>query len=186
MTDLKKMTMSELIARHNELAGDLTMGIVTEFKTLAAARAAVQSLENKMTEEANTVVDGMTPTNNTTVTAPAGDAGKYNSSGKRGPNQGVGAFAKELIVKGMDNKATLEAVRAKFPNAKTTTGCIAYYRTALAKVGKAVPPTGEELRVKAKILLAQAELADEAAAAASAASQAAAEAASTEAAAATA
>ena len=74
MTDLKKMTMSELIARYNELSTTP----VTEFKTLAAARAAVQSLENKMTEEANTVVDGMTPTNNTTVTAPAGDAGKYN------------------------------------------------------------------------------------------------------------
>ena len=160
MTDLKKMTMSELLARYNKLAGDLGQDAVTEFKNLAAARTAVETLEKKMERALNpsTVTDGMTPTG--TTSNPAVDAGKYNSSGKRGPNQGVGAYAKELIVKGMDNKSALAAVQAKFPNAKTTTGCIAYYRTALSKAGKAVPPTGDELRAKAEALLEQALLAD--------------------------
>jgi len=164
MTDLKKMTMSELLARYNKLAGDLGQDAVTEFKNLAAARTAVETLEKKMERALNpsTVTDGMTPTGTTANPA----AAKYNSSGKRGPNQGVGAYAKELIVKGMDNKSALTAVLAKFPNAKTTTNCIGYYRTALTKAGKAVPPTGDELRAKAEALLAQAKLADEAHAAA--------------------
>ena len=158
MTDGKKLSMSELIAKYNELATAKGLASVTEFKNLAAARAAVQTLENKMTETANPVDAGVT----------ASDSSKYASTGKRGPTQGVGAFAKGLIVEGKTNPEILAAVKEKFPDAKTTTGCIAYYRTALknpgmVKAGKKVDV--DALRAKAAKLLADAEAAEVAAAA---------------------
>lgn len=152
MSDLKKMTMSELIVKHNELN---PASPVTEFKNLAAARKAVEALENP----------GATPAEGE---APAtGDTQKYNSSGKRGPTQGVGAFAKEQIAAGKNNAEVLEAVKAQFPTAKTTTSCIAYYRTAMKK--GVAGPTPEELEAKAVALVAQAQAAREAAEAAKAA-----------------
>lgn len=152
MSDLKKMTMSELIAKHNELN---PASPVTEFKNLAAARAAVSALENPGEAPA----EGAAPV--------AGDTQKYNSSGKRGPTQGVGAFAKERIAEGKTNAEVLEAVKVQFPTAKTTTSCIAYYRTAMKK---GVPgPSPEELEAKAQALIAQAQAAREAAAAKAAA-----------------
>lgn len=146
MSDLKKMTMSELIAKHNELNPSAP---VTEFKNLAAARAAVAALEN--TSEAST--EASVPA--------AGDTQKYNSSGKRGPTQGVGAFAKEQIALGKTNAEVLEAVKTQFPTAKTTTSCIAYYRTAMKK--GVAGPSPEELEAKAKALVEQARVAREAA-----------------------
>ena len=118
MSDLKKMTMSELIAKHNELNPSAP---VTEFKNLAAARAAVAALENPSEASTETAVPA------------TGDTQKYNSSGKRGPTQGVGSFAKEQIALGKTNAEVLEAVKTQFPTAKTTTSCIAYYRTAMKK-----------------------------------------------------
>ena len=148
MSDLKKMTMSELIAKHNELN---PASPVTEFKNLAAARKAVEALENPGAAPA----EGEAPA--------TGDTQKYNSSGKRGPTQGVGAFAKEQIAAGKNNAEVLEAVKAQFPTAKTTTSCIAYYRTAMKK--GVAGPTPEELEAKANALIAQAQAAREAAAA---------------------
>jgi hypothetical protein len=155
---------------HNELAVKLGGPNVTEFKNLAAARAAVTSLENKMnapteavTTETVTTEAGVTK-HEAAVKIP-GDQ-KYNSAGRRGPNQGVGAFAKTLIAEGKTNAEVLAAVKSNFPEAKTTTSCIAFYRTALKKgpTGKAAP-TAEELEAKAQALLDQAKAAREAAAA---------------------
>ncbi len=156
MSDLKKLNMSELIARHNEIAEKLGVSTENSFKDLKAARAAIETLERKMenAENGTTQEATVTDTGETAAAAPAasGDATqKYNSSGKRGPNQGVGAYAKELILEGKNNADALAAVKAKFPDAKTTTGCIAFYRTALAK-----GPTGkspEQLRADAQALL---------------------------------
>ena len=181
MTDLKGKSMSELIMLHNELARKLGGPDVTEFKNLAAARAAVQTLEQKMENGTAAATTESGVTTHTAAVQVAGDQ-KYNSSGKRGPNQGVGAFAKELIKAGKTNAEALTAVKEKFPDAKTTTACIAYYRTALKKgpTGKA-EPTPEELRVKAQELMAQAEAAEKAAAEKAAAEKAAAEKAAAEA-----
>ena len=170
MTDLSGKSMSELIALHNELASKLRVNPVTEFKNLKAARTAVTDLENKMDQTVET--DATTETTDaTTETTDAGaaavegvtkhvlkgdDAQKYNSSGKRGPNQGVGSFAKELIVAGLSNADVLTKVMTKFPNAKTSKGCIAFYRTALSKVGKETGPTPEQLRKQAEELIAKA------------------------------
>jgi hypothetical protein len=158
MSNLKGKSMSELIHMYNELATKLGGPNVTEFKNLAAARAAVETLENKMSNpqaESTTTTEAGVTTHEAAVKV-AGDQ-KYNSSGKRGPNQGVGAFAKEQIVAGKTNAEVLAMVKEKFPDAKTSTSCIAYYRTALKKgpAGK-VAPTPEELRAKAKALLDEA------------------------------
>lgn len=45
--------------------------------------------------------------------------------------QGIGAFCMELIRKGKDNAAVLEAVKAKFPDASTSPSSIAWYRNKL-------------------------------------------------------
>lgn len=175
MSDLKKMSMSELIARYNAVAATKGVEPVTEFKNLAAARTAVQSLEEgkTMTEATTQTAEGAAPV--------AGDAQKYNSSGKRGPNQGVGEFAKGLIKEGKPNADVLAAVKEKFPGAKTTMGCIAYYRAAVKNpnMGKKTGKSAEQLRADAQAILAKAE-ALEAAAKAKASAEAAATAAPAE------
>jgi hypothetical protein len=179
MSNLKGLSMSELIHRHNELANQLGGPNVTEFKNLAAARAAVETLEKKLENPMNDTTNTTTEAGNA-IGAEAGDKSKYASTDKRGPNQGVGAFAKDLIATGLDNKAVLEAVKTKFPAAKTTVACIAYYRSAVKNGGtvKRKGASPEELRAKAQALLDQAAAAEAAATAkAEAAAQAAAEAA---------
>jgi len=164
MTDLSGKSMSELIALHNELASKLRVNPVTEFKNLKAARTAVTDLENKMNQAVETVetTDATTDAGAAVVEGvtkhvlKGDDAQKYNSSGKRGPNQGVGSFAKELIVAGLSNADVLTKVMTKFPNAKTSKGCIAFYRTALSKAGKETGPTPEQLRKQAEELIAKA------------------------------
>ena len=148
------MNMSELIAKHNELAEMLGVSQETSFKSLAAAREAVANLEKKM-EDASNPSTGPEDTETTgTIVHTTEEKSKYSSTGKRGPTQGVGAYAKQCIVDGMDNKTALAATLSKFPSAKTTMGCIAFYRTALSKGPVAADP--DALRAKAQAMLDQA------------------------------
>jgi len=167
MSELKKLSMSELIARYNAIAASRGMDNVTEFKNLAAARAAVTQLEEGKTMPETVVAEG--------TEAPATDAKKYSSAGKRGPNQGVGEFAKNMIRDGADNKSVLEAIKGQFPEAKTTMGCVAYYRAAVKNpnMGKKGGKSADALRADAAAILAKAE-AIEAAAKAKASAEAAA------------
>jgi len=146
MSDLKKMSMSALIAMHNELAAKLGVGEETSFKNLAAARAAVTNLESKMDNTTNPL-DDVQNTADTLEVAPKNNQ-IYNSSGKRGPTQGIGAYAKECILAGKTTLTILAEIAERFPSARTTSGCIAYYRTALAKAAAAaeapVVETGPE------------------------------------------
>ena len=87
------------------------------------------------------------------------DAQKYNSSGKRGPTQGVGEYAKSLLKTGMSSKDVLTKVLERFPTAKTSMGCIAYYKNALNKKDEGV--TVEALRAKALSLREEAEKLDQ-------------------------
>lgn len=67
----------------------------------------------------------------------------------RGPNQGVGAYCKELIAAGKTNAEILAAVAVKFAGtAKTTASCIAFYRNAL-KGGAASRPRGGKVNIEA-------------------------------------
>jgi hypothetical protein len=65
----------------------------------------------------------------------------------------VGAFCKEQIIAGKNNAEVLVMVKEKFPDAKTSAGCVAFYRTALSKAGKETGPSPEALRAQAQALL---------------------------------
>jgi hypothetical protein len=166
--DFKGMSMSQLIEEHNKLAQIAGVPQESEFKNLAAARTAITNLEMKMTEaveggEAVTVTEG------DVGTVPAGVSttdSKYSTVGKRGPTQGVGEFAKDLLSKGMATGDVLNAVRTQFPTAKTSASCIAYYKAALKnpllgkRKGGAVASDPAALRAKAAELMAQAQQAE--------------------------
>ena len=159
MSDLKKMSMSELIARYNAVAASKGIAPVTEFKNLAAARTAVQHLEEgKIMPETTATTEGQE--------VAATDNSKYSSTGKRGPNQGVGEFAKNLIREGKTNAEVLAAVKERFEGAKTTMGCIAYYRAAVKNpnMGKKGGKSAEQLRAEAAEAIAKAEALEKAAA----------------------
>jgi len=54
----------------------------------------------------------------------------------RSPKAGIGKFAKEMLLDGQTNAQVLAAVKDSFPEAKTTMGCIGYYRAKLVFEGK--------------------------------------------------
>ncbi len=135
---MSKQTMSEILAAYNELAAAQGKDEVSSFKNLADARAALKSLEsNTMTEqtESTEVETSGAPGLDT----PSNSGDKYNSSAKRGPTQGIGAFCKGLIAEGKTNPEILAAVAEQFPTAKTTANCVAYYRAKMAKAAAAMP-----------------------------------------------
>ena len=112
--NMEEMTMDEIIAEHNKLATELGRPTVGTFKSLKAARAALVKLQTPAEPKAAT----------------------NTGSDTRGPVQGIGVFAKALICEGKSNKEVLEAVLETYPSAKTTTSCIAYYRSKLVLAGK--------------------------------------------------
>ena len=112
--NMEEMTMDEIIAEHNKLATELGRPTVGTFKSLKAARAALVKLQ--------TPAEAKTPTN--------------TGSETRGPVQGIGVFAKDLIVQGFSNKEVLTAVLDNYPTTKTSVSCIAYYRSKLVLAGK--------------------------------------------------
>ena len=114
--NMEEMTMDEIIAEHNKLATELGKPTVGTFKSLKAARAALERLQ--------------TPAEPKAI--------KEGTSGAvaRGPVQGIGVFAKDLIVQGFSNKEVLTAVLDNYPTAKTSVSCIAYYRSKLVLAGK--------------------------------------------------
>lgn len=122
---MSKLTMSEAIALHNELATAQGKETVDGFKNLSAANKAIVALEKAAAGEETSNAPGLD--------TPSQSGDKYNSSAKRGPTQGIGAFSKGLIADGKTNAEILAAIAAQFPTAKTTTNCIAYYRAKMAK-----------------------------------------------------
>jgi hypothetical protein len=128
---LNEMTMEEVVNAHNELATKLNKPTVDTFKSLAAARNAYTKLTKAAEPKEPKAPKEIDP------------------NGPRGPVQGVGAFAKALILEGGDNKTVHAAVLEQFPSAKTSVACIAYYRSKLVlagllpKKGKAAPQEEE-------------------------------------------
>ncbi len=133
--------MSEILVAYNTLAVAQGKDEVSSFKNLAAARAALKSLESKpMTNEVETQVSDEVETSGAPgLDTPSNSGTKYNSSAKRGPTQGIGAFCKGLIAEGKTNPEILAAVAESFPTAKTTSNCVAYYRAKMALAAKAMP-----------------------------------------------
>lgn len=135
---MSKQTMSEILAAYNELAVAQGKDEVSSFKNLSAARAALKSLEsNSMTDTPESTE--VETTGAPGLDTPSNSGPKYNSSGKRGPTQGIGAFCKGLIADGKTNVEILAAVAEQFPTAKTTANCVAYYRAKMAKAAAAMP-----------------------------------------------
>lgn len=118
--NLDEMTMEEVIEHHNEIATELGKPTVGSFKSLKAARAAVV----KLTKPAAAPKPKKEPADPDVI--------------GRGPVQGVGAFAKTLLLEGLDNKEVLAKTLEQFPNAKTSISCISYYRSKLVADGKLV------------------------------------------------
>lgn len=130
--------MSEIIAAYNTLAVEQGKEEVSSFKNLAAARAALKSLESApMNQEVDTV-EAEETTGAPGLDTPGNSGPKYNSTGKRGPTQGIGAFCKGMIAEGKTNAEILAAVAEQFPTAKTTANCVAYYRAKM-KLAAATP-----------------------------------------------
>lgn len=71
-----------------------------------------------------------------------------NNEGAKEPKRGVGTVAVEAIRAGKTNEEALEAVKAEFPEAKTSLASINWYRNKLRADGEDVP-TARELKKKA-------------------------------------
>lgn len=72
---------------------------------------------------------------------PAKTAKKAKAKGKASPTssgagRGIGAFCCELLVKKKSTEEVIEAVKKKFPGAKTSPASIAWYRARLREEGK--------------------------------------------------
>lgn len=115
--NLDEMTMDELVNHHNELATGLGKPTVDGFKSLKAARSAIEKLNKPVEQKAP-----KTPADPEAM--------------GRGPVQGVGAYAKSLLLEGLSNKEALAKTLEQFPTAKTTVACIAYYRNKLVASGQ--------------------------------------------------
>lgn len=61
---------------------------------------------------------------------------KKASADAKPRGMGIGAFCCDLLVKGKSNDEVLAAVQAKFPDAKTSSASIAWYRNDLRNKGK--------------------------------------------------
>ena len=128
--ELKALTVEQLAQACLDITTEQGIDAVAEFKTLAAGRKAYKEL---------TKVEAVKEVK------PAADLEALG----RGSVQGVGAFAREQLLAGLDNKVVLAAVKEQFPSAKTSGACIAYYRTKLISEGllvatrKAAAPANE-------------------------------------------
>jgi len=61
----------------------------------------------------------------------------------KAPKRGVGTVIKERLRAGSTNEAALEAVKAEFPEAKTTLATVSWYRTNLRSTGEKVASARE-------------------------------------------
>ena len=132
------MSMSELVSAIAVQAERTGLEAKAEFKSKTAAKHYLDELTAK--PDAGAPFEGGTEAREI---IPAGDNSKYATVGKRGPNQGVGAFAKDLIRAGMSNADVLASVTAQFPTAKTSKACIAYYRAKIVAEQKAAEAPAE-------------------------------------------
>jgi hypothetical protein len=150
--NLQEMEFTDLLDIYTTRCEELGKEPDDAHKTKEALIEAI----NKLSGDTNEGTDGASDSSSEATDKQQ----KYNSSGKRGPNQGIGAFAKEQIVQGKSNTEVLDMIAKQFPTARTSMSCIAYYRNALKK-GPAVKggvsgdPTA--LRAKAAELLAKAD-----------------------------
>jgi hypothetical protein len=108
LSALKKMTMAELVDKYNSMVPEAEAKTEKQLGTLTKARNAIKKLLG------------------------------VSFNHERSPRSGIGKFAKDLIREGHTNAAVLAAVKAEYPDAKTTMGCIGYYRAKVKLEGAKV------------------------------------------------
>lgn len=160
MTDLTNLSLEELqtLIRDLEAQKGIEIQPPIEHRGMALVRAL--ELQGQTTQGETQVTEEVIETNVVTnePEANTGDKSKFNTVGKRGPNLGTGAYAKQRIRDGLDNKTILAEIREKFPEAQTSLSSIAFYRNAIKKEG--LTRTPESLRAKAVALRAEADALD--------------------------
>lgn len=155
MTDLTNLSLEELqtLIRDLEAQKGIEIQPPIEHRGMALVRAL--ELQGQTTQGETQVTEEVIVTNEPNEpkampVADTGDKSKFNTVGKRGPNLGTGAYAKQRIRDGLDNKTILAEIREKFPEAQTSLSSIAFYRNAIKKEG--LTRTPESLRAKAAAL----------------------------------
>lgn len=124
-----EMSLTELVVAYNDLAKTLGKPPRKSFKTKAEGLSALEKLDE--------LAKAQTPTQEATtekkeVAAEKRKAARPKTEGEpKQRGQGIGAFCKELISQGRTNAEILTAVQDKFPGAKTSAGCVAYYRNKM-------------------------------------------------------
>ena len=150
MSKVKKMNLEECVAHITALSEQLGIAAETSFPTVGAARMHALDLEAKVNAAQS---GGAAPAEG--EAADTGDRSKYDTRDRRGPNLGTGAYAKQRIAEGADNKTILEEIREKFPEAKTSMASIAFYRNRMKHAQTVRTP--ESLRDKAVALREEAD-----------------------------
>ena len=154
MTAIRKMNLEQATAYANEMAAKLGLPQTT-YNSVTAARMACIDLENKMTTFDNTLLpdapadvpfDADFPDVPDPIEATQTKQSKYDTSGRRGPNLGTGAYARQRILEGADNKTILTEIKERFPEARTTMASIAFYRNQVKQKALVSP---EALRAEA-------------------------------------
>lgn len=166
MSNVKKMNLEECVAHITALSEQLGIAAETSFPTVGAARMHALDLEarvNAAQSGTSGPAEGGTSAPAAGEAADTGDRSKYDTRDRRGPNLGTGAYAKQRIAEGADNKTILEEIREKFPEAKTSMASIAFYRNRMKHAQAARTP--ESLRDKAAALREEADKLDQEAAA---------------------
>lgn len=124
------MTIADIVRAYNEVAGALRRPPKANFKTKAEGLTALDTLDREAREmlPAQQVVEVKKE-----VVSAKRQAAKPKTEGGKRP--GVGAFCVTLIKDGKSNEEVLAEVLVKWPEAKTSKSCIAYYRSGI-KTGK--------------------------------------------------
>lgn len=161
MTAIRKMNLEQATAYANEMAEKLGLPQTT-YNSVTAARMACIDLENKMTTFDNTLLpdapaevatdvpfDADFPDVPDPIEATQTKQSKYDTSGRRGPNLGTGAYARQRILEGADNKTILTEIKERFPEARTTMASVAFYRNQVKQKALESP---EALRAEAERL----------------------------------
>lgn len=105
-------------AASNAAKAEVRLAGLTDLKAAKKAAKSTTTKENSMTAKKP-------------AAKPAAKAAAKPAKAAAPKKQGIGAFCIELIQKGKDNAAILEAVQKKFPDASTSAASIAWYRNKL-------------------------------------------------------
>ena len=124
-----ELSLTELVVAHNDIAKVLGKPPRKSFKSKTEALSALEKLD----ELAKTQTSAQeAATEKKEAAAEKRKAARPKAEGEpKQRGQGIGSFCKELISQGRTNAEILAAVQDKFPDAKTSAGCVAYYRNKM-------------------------------------------------------